>query len=42
MQTTQTTKLGTGAKVTVGVAIVAVVALGVALGFAVYMGGFAK
>lgn len=41
-QTTQATKLSTGAKVTIGIAVVAVVALGVTLGFAVYLGGFSN
>ncbi len=41
-QTVQATKLGTGAKVSIGVAVLAVVALGVALGYAVYVGGFSS
>lgn len=42
MQTLQKTKLGVGAKVTISVAVLAVLALGVALGYAVYVGGFSS
>lgn len=42
MQTTQATKLAAGTKIGIAVAILAVVGLGVALGYAVYVGGFAN
>lgn len=41
-QTTQTTKLTAGTKLGIAVAVLSVVALGAALGYAVYVGGFAN
>ncbi|MEK7570613.1 MAG: hypothetical protein AAB515_04235 [Patescibacteria group bacterium] len=41
-QTTQVTKLTSGLKLGIAVAVLSVVALGAALGYAVYVGGFAN
>ncbi len=41
-QTVVTSKLKTGAKLGIAVAVLSVVALGAVLGYAVYIGGFAN
>lgn len=41
-QISQATKLTTGLKLGIAVAVLSVVALGAALGYAVYVGGFAN
>lgn len=41
-QVVQSTKTSVGAKVTIGIALLTVVTLGVVLGYAVYVGGFSS